>query len=642
MNNTTVTDQDIEEYLKKIGSSSSKSINDGDVVSYNGKYYIARKHDINALFGDEPRYTLEYLDGKNTKFGLLKASDIKFAMSSANFKKLVEEIKTKAAEPADTGGSSGGGGGYSSGGGGSYSRSGKSYTAPPTTDTNTVTQDGSKTQTFSEQLGSTTKTKKTVEECQATIDKAQNAINTANLTIKSWSDAQNAQGYATDASIVFLNNLTKALDTVEKNLDKTQVSALEVNALNTNVKDLLVEFTEKKDKEDEIATKEKKLEGMQPTIETTDANGQKTSKTNEEYTKLQGEIKKLKEEVAVIDKTIEELQNEIDARFKKIKEKYGGLLNFDNNSNVSITGNNIFGTSGNTNGKSLDIDGDVIKNYMVSNNLEYFEFENSIYNIPAPYDPWNKTVIHMDETYLIKYDLNKLQAYANSGNQIAAGAINFLKDKAAGKIPVSVRSYIDTQEPGNTIIFQDGKYQSLNGRKYRDQIVQVMDTVLQDTYAANGCKTVADYATTSMMTLSGGIFIPVYNGQAKPTEKGISGVVGGADCIGAVNWAMCQGIIYSGDSSGALKPLGLGYGLRPISNGYDGSSLCEVGTVFTKKTTNNWHTGMVVGHTTVNGKKYNVIVHTGNAQYGFNAHIVGNGSYDTAIGSEQLKGAYYA
>ena len=69
-------------------------------------------------------------------------------------------------------------------------------------------------------------------------------------------------------------------------------SALEVNALNTNVKDLLVEFTEKKDKEDEIATKEKKLEGMQPTIETTDANGQKTSKTNEEYTLITTELGK--------------------------------------------------------------------------------------------------------------------------------------------------------------------------------------------------------------------------------------------------------------------------------------------------------------------------------------------------------------
>ncbi len=639
-----ITEQDINDYLSKIGSQNG-SINDGDIVSYNGKYYIAKA--IKLAENNEIRYTLFTLNGEATQFELLKASDIQYVMSSALYNQLVD-LKSKGlsidsiGDTTTSGGTSGGGysgGGYS--GGTSFTRSGKNYNTNQPTDTNTVTKTGADTQAFSDKLGSTATTKKTLAECQGTITKAQNAINTANITVKTWSDAQNAQGHATDASIVYLNNLTKALDTLEKNLDKTQVSALEVDALNTNVKDLLIEFTEKKDKEDEVAEKEEKLSGMQETIETTDKDGNKTTKTNEEYTKIKNEITKLKEEIAKIDKKIEELQNEIDARFKKIKEKYGGLLNFDSSSGISIPGNTIFGTSGNTNGRSIEIDGDVIKNYMVSNNLEYFEFENSIYNVPSPYDPWNKTVINLDEKYLIRYDLDKLQSYANSGNQIAAGAITFLREKAAGRIPSSVRSFIDTQDNCSMVIYTNGRYQSLSG-SYKGQIQQVMDTVLQDSYVANNCQTVADYATTSMMTLSGGIFNPTYNGSAKPTQKGISGVLDGADCIGAVNWAMCQGIIFSGERQGGLQALGLGYGLRAISGGYDGTSICDVGTVFTKKTPDNWHTGMVVGHTTINGQKYNVIVHTGNKAYGFNAHIVGNGSYDTAITADRLSSAYYA
>ena len=656
--NVEITDEDIENFVKKydIIEDQENPIETGDVVSYNGKYYLAKPNPIlGGLFDEESiknndRYNLYSFDGKLYK-SMVKRDEIELVMSNALYKELVQEktkellAKEKNTSSTETssggssgGGSSGGGGSYS--GGSSYNRSNKNYNVQNQLDTNNATQNGNSTQTLSETLGTTDQTKRTLQECQGTIDKAKNAIKTANITVKSWEDTQNTQGYATDASIVFLNNLTNALDILEKNLDKTKVSALEVNALNTSVKDLLIEYTEKKEKEDELKPKEEKIKTIEPKIETTDSNGNKTTKDNEEYTKLQKEITTLKEEITKIDKNIEELKNEIDARFKKIKENYGNLLNFDSSSNVSITGNNIFGTSGNTNGKSLDINGEVIKNYMVSNNLEYFEFENSIYNIPSPYDPWNKTTINLDEKYLIRYDLNKLQQYANSGNEIAAGAIEFLKGKASGKIPDSVRYFVDTSDDSVFLLYNNGRYQSISGN-YKGQIQQVVDTVLKDSYVSNNCKTVTDYATTSMMTMSGGIFNPSYSGSAKPTQNGASGVMNGADCIGAVNWAMCQGIIHAENNS-SLKPLGLGYGLRPISNGYNGSDLCEVGTVFTKQTSDNWHTGMVVGHTTVNGKKYNVMVHTGNRQYGFNAHIVGDGSFDTAITAEQLKGAYYA
>lgn len=637
----TVKDSDIENYLKThtISASSTRELQHDDLVSYNGKYYILKIkykiEDSDSIFGKE--YSLYNLDGTLYKENVDK-KDIKFVMDKKIYEEMVKEIQsgTTTTAPVSTGG--GGGGGYY-GGGTSLSRSGKSYSTAQSTDTTQAVQNAENTQNLSDKLGSTTRTKRTLESCQETIAKAQNAINTANITVNKWEDTKNAQGYATDASIVYLNNLTKALDTLEKNLDKTQVSALEVNALNIATKDLLVEFTEKKEKEDELKPKEESLASMSPTIETTDSDGKKTSKTNEAYTKLKGEIDTLKSEIAEIDTKITELQNEVDARFTKIKEKYGGLLNFSG-SNITIPGNNIFGTSGNTNGKSLEVDGEVIKNYMLSNNLEYFEYENSIYNIPSPYDPWNKEVINMDEKYLLRYDLNKLQQLSQNGNQIATGAIEFLKGKASGQIPASVRYYVDTCEAYTFMVYENGQYKSIS-KNYRDQIVQVMDNVLNDSYVSNGCQSVTDYATTSMMVMSGGIFNPCYSGDTRPTTKGCGGVINGADCIGAVNWAMCQGIMNAEDNNN-VKPLGLGYGLRPRSNGYDGTSVCDVGTIFTKQIPGNWHTGMVVGHTTINGVTYNVIVQSGNRQYGFNAHIVKNNSYDTAVLPEQIKNEYYA
>ena len=634
--NVEITNSSVTSFVKankdSIPQRKENEFYDGDVVIYENSYYILKESSSSTK--EKPAFDLYTLKGEL----YLQNVDIKklaYVMPKEKFNQLAEKLSsTSSCGSSGCGGGSTGGG---TSGGTTSTRTGRDYSTSEDTDVRGQVKSKDGTDKVSSSLGQREETEKALAASQAMISKAQEAINTANLTINSWQDVNNAQGYATDASIVFLNNLTNALDTLQNNLDKTDGACLEVNELNYNVKDLLVKYTEKKEKEDELKPKEESLEKMSPTKEVTETDGSKKEVENEEYTKLQKEIDELKKEIEEIDKKIVELQNEVDARLKKIEENYSGLLNF-NNSNVQVSSGNIFGTSGNLNGKSIEVSNDVILDYMVTNNLEYFNYDNSIYNVPCPYDPWNNMKLVLDEKYLLRYDLDKLSQYANAGNQVAASAISFLQGKASGKIPASVRFMIDSSDSG-LVFYNNGGYSSLSD-SYKSQIPQVVDTILADSYESNGCESVSDYAATAMMVMSGGIFNTMYGGSAKPTMKGVSGILNDADCISAVNWAMSQGIINAEGRNG-LRALGLGYELRGMSGGYDGSSLCEVGTILTKPSgSNNWHTGMVVGHTTVNGVKQNVIVHIGNSKYGFNAHIP-NG-YDTAITAENVKRAYYA
>ncbi len=603
---------------------------DGDIVAYNNNFFILKESSKSTA--EKKVFDLYTLKGELIKENV-STKVLTFVMPKELFSKLVEKLSTQ------TGGCGGGGGCGSNSGNTTSTRTGKTYNPTATSDVGKEVKTGDGTERVSKNLGEKEETRKALEASKELISKAQEAINTANLTINSWQDVNNAQGYATDASIVFLNNLSSALDTLQSNLDKTEGSALEVDELNYDVKDLLVKYTEKKEQEDILKPKEEQLAGMSPTTEIEKEDGTKETVENEEYKKLQQEIEELKKKIEEIDKKIEELQNIVDARLKRIDEKYSGLLNFDN-SNAKVSGGNLFGTSGNLNGKSIEATNDVILDYMSTNDLEYFQYDDSIYNIPSPYDPWKGIKLELDEKYLLKYDLGKLQEYASGGNQVAASAIEFLKGKASGQIPSSVRFMIDSSNNG-FVYYNNGGYSGIDVSKYGSQIQQVVDTILQDSYSSNGCESVADYASTAMMVMTGGIFNTMYGGTAKPMQKGIVGILGNADCISAVNWAMSQGIM-NAEGRGNLKPLGLGYELRGMSGGYDGASYCDVGTILTKPSgSDNWHTGMVVGHTTINGVTYNVLVHIGNSQYGFNAFLLNNNSYDTAISADRVKSAYY-
>ena len=635
-----IKESDVKNYMSNhaIGMSSGYKMQEGDIVQYNNKMFILTKS-VKSLFGLDI-YNLYTLDGELYKENI-KFDDLKLVLPKSYYLDLVNELQSQSSSSSTPYYSSGGGGG----GGGSYSpsRTGKSYTESASVESADATKDKNSTEQLDQNLGTQERTRKTVEQCQEMINKANEAVKNANLTIEKWEDVNNADGYAAQASIVFLNNLTNALTTLEKNLDQTKLSSLEVNDLNANVKELLVDFCEKEEKEEEKKAKEATLASTPKTKTVTNTDGTTSGQTNPEYTKIQEEITKLTNEIAEIDKEITEYQMKIDDKYKRIQEQYGNLLNFSNSSVKVPSNSTIFGKgNGSTTAGIEGADAYVIKNYMIANNLEYFEFGNSIYNIPSPYDPWLKQKITLDENYLIRYDMTKLQALANSGNQLATDAMNFIKGKANGSIPDSVRYYIESTENGSYYL-KDGQYVKMPG-KLKADLVPIMDTILNDSYEANGCKTATDYATTAMMVMSGGVYNAEYGGGAKPTQKGISGILGDCDCIGAVNWAMSQGILNT-DTNANIKPLGLGYGVRTATGNVSitGNEDLPVGTVLTKQIPGNYHTAMVVGHTTINGVKYNVVVQTGNKKNGFNAHIItAKQGFDTAITTDNLKGKYYA
>lgn len=650
----------IDSYLSSHSSEIPEKENykytDGDIVKYNDSYYVLKNHYGN-VFGYYV-FDLYSLDNKKVedhinldKIELVITKDMYSSLYEEKKKEKEEEEKEKKEkeeekkekEGSSSSSSISSGGGYSGGGGGggySKSRTSKSYDTTDDTDIESATKDLESTEKLDKKLGSKEKTKRTVESCQQMINKAQDAIKTNNITVNKWEDTKNADGYAAQASIVFLNNLSSALTTLESNLDKTKLSALEVNDLNENVKELLVDFVEKEEKEEQKKSKETTLQSMSPTTTVTNADGTTTQKENEAYKKLQNEISELATEIDKIDKDIEELQVKIDDKYNTIQTKYGNLLNFNSFSNVSITGNTIFGKGGNTKVDAEIIDGEVIKNYMLSNKLEYFEYGNSIYNIASPFDPWTNKKLNLEEKYLIKYDLIKLQNLANKGNEVAKGAIQFMKGKASGKINVGVRHFITGSEKGKYYYYSDGGYKPMS-YTWKKQIPEVMDNVLNDSYKANGCKTVTDYATTSMMVMTGGIFNGQYGGGARPMEVGTSGIIGGSVCISAVNWAEAQGLIKA-EGKTNIKPLGLGYGIRTMSDSWDGKSILPVGTVVTSKSLHDFHIGIIIGHTTIDGVKYNVVGQTGNRQNGYNAHVLIKTTFDTQISSEKLKSAYCA
>lgn len=500
------------------------------------------------------------------------------------------------------------------------------------------------TKELSNRIGSQEDTQKAVTESQNMIDESNSAINTENSIIYSWEDIKNTDGYATEASINYLNNLHGALTTLGTNLDTTKESAVDLNNLNINVKELLDEYLKKEEKEKEKAEKEAKLSNTNKTYKVTNPDGTTTDKPNPEYNSLLEQISTLTEEISEIDKVIEELKSTIESKYKSIKTIYGDLINFNNISNISLGDNS-------DNSELNDFSSDeAIKNYMLENNLEYFVYNNCIYNIPSPYEPYKKTKIEFDEKgkYLIKYDLNKLEDLAEDGNVIAEGAIEFMKEKADGSIDDSVRHYITGTDSGKYSIYsiEKGKYVTFQ-RNLLDQIVPVMDMVLDDSYEASGCETATDYATTAMTVLaSGGIWNGQYGNFGTPMQEGITGIVNNSDCISGVNWAEAQGVI---KTTGNTNVQALGFclenGFRNISDKYDSESVLDVGTVITVATGNSskYHIAMVIGHTTIDGVQYNVIGHTGNRKYGYNTYIMdGSGSkYDTMISTEKLANEYY-
>lgn len=341
---TKIKSSDIDDYLSKYHTETSKDysqLKNGDIVRYNHTYYVL-KEQSNSL----NKFDLYTLDNELYKESV-NLQELEFVLTEETYNNLYNVVKEKNSatssefnkyinDSVDI----------------TYNktRTTKNYSVYNKTNINDI-KDKNKTSELDQNLGSEDQTKRTVNDCQQMIDKANEAIRTNNITINKWEDAHNASGYATQASIVFLNNLSNALTTLQSNLNTTKEAAEDVNELNENVKKLLVEFVEKEKKEEIKEEKENQLKEMSPTITVKNEDNTTSEVENKEYTILSEEIEELNKELIIIDKKIESLQILIDNKYIVIQKNYNNLINLSNYG-ITTSGNNIF-SKGST-GEELD------------------------------------------------------------------------------------------------------------------------------------------------------------------------------------------------------------------------------------------------------------------------------------------------
>ncbi len=183
-------------------------------------------------------------------------------------------------------------------------------------------------------------------------------------------------------------------------------------------------------------------------------------------------------------------------------------------------------------------------------------------------------------------------------------------------------------------------------------IGKVMDVVLDDTYKANGCKRISDYASIAAMVMGTGLVDLKYGGSGKGVSAyGVEELIrSGAtlDCIGFVRWCYYQGIRKTGSpdniqTGSSMTPLNLySYHSRRLATmTQQQKENLPIGSVLVKKTPNNLHVGVVVGYTTINGKKHILVSQSSGGSYSgswVNAYDISTkfGDYDGGINWERV------
>ena len=328
----------------------------------------------------------------------------------------------------------------------------------------------------------------------------------------------------------------------------------------------------------------------------------------------------LKDENKTADKSkVNQYESEFKAKETELLAKHDELLALDASLTILAqfkqSESNTDG-SGDTNsdGSGLNFTGPYAKYIYEENGIIYQRM------VPV----WKGTMCETGTNYTIVYNKAKmLAADSTAGQQI----INWLTNQMNGK-GIGSKLYQ----------YNKGKVTAASA----SGIGKVMDVVLNDTYKANGCKTVGDYAAVAAMTMGVGPINLRYGGGKGGYTDGVQQLLtSGAtlDCIGFVSWCYHQGVYRTGSPDNtttgcSMTPLNI---LAHHSKNLATMSQQEkenlpVGTVLSKKTQGNYHVGVVVGYTTINGKKHILVAQSSSNSLG--------GSYVWAYDVNTKFGAY--
>ncbi len=249
----------------------------------------------------------------------------------------------------------------------------------------------------------------------------------------------------------------------------------------------------------------------------------------------------------------------------------------------------------------------------------YYESDGVIYQKIIPICK-NGVSYVPDIQYVIVYDKKKLlDADINAGQD----AIDFLTGKMNGS--------------RNDQYLWD--YCSGNYPNTSQAIAKVMNQILEDTYKANNASTVADYASLSAMIATNSLVHLGYSSNLAENTYGFEqllGSGGGIDCIGFVRWSYSQGLYETGIVKNGQNPADYynqGTDLTPLNlllhHSYDLGEMSiedkmniEIGSVLSKPTDNNYHVGIVIGHTTTeDGDPAIIVAQSSNTTIGANNRV---------------------
>lgn len=220
--------------------------------------------------------------------------------------------------------------------------------------------------------------------------------------------------------------------------------------------------------------------------------------------------------------------------------------------------------------------------------------------------------------------------------------------KAAGDTDYTQKlfEYLNNKLDGSNTDRYLWDYSTTNYKKETSEAVaKIMNQILQDTYKANNASTISDYAALSAMVANNSVVHFGYGGNQGQCDYGYESVLkngGDLDCIGFVRWCYSQGLYNTGtvqNGYSAQDYITQGSSMTPL-NLLDHHSLdisemsmserasIPIGSVLSRPCydgagkINNYHVGVVIGHTTdKNGNPAIVVTQSSNTTVGANNSV---------------------
>jgi len=317
---------------------------------------------------------------------------------------------------------------------------------------------------------------------------------------------------------------------------------------------------------------------------------------------------------------VERLKKEFESLQEKLIGQHDEIMNYDS----SVTILNDFGKVDNTvgsNGFTAEYDGTEFASI-------YYHKDGVVYQKIVPICKDGQAV-QLKETYTIVYNTQNILAAAGDTEQTQE-LFQFLNDKLANK--TSAPFLWD---------YSAKRYK----KETSENIGKIMNQILQDTYKAHNAKTVSDYAGLAAMVANNSAVHFGYGGNSSQCTYGYVDVLKGGgklDCIGFVRWCYSQGLYNAGvvgpnesagkliSQGGTMSPLNiLAHHSVEIKNmSMTERANIEIGSVLSRPcydgagNINNYHVGIVIGHTTdEQGRPAIVVAQSSNTTIGANNRV---------------------